>query len=520
MTRNGGNNMTRNGERRSRNLANVRFGYIMVYFLYTSVFSLSPIRNWLDGGRTNAVIYALLAGVGGLLLLVDFFHDQVLFSRKHSVLLVVFIGAMGISTLCNASYGITSNLKTMVWTAVQMFLLLCMDTRQPKERVLRQFRIFGETFCGVWTVAVCYSLWMYLAQVAGVYHLSDVAYGIRTGFVDSRLFGVFSDPNYAAMTSLAAVGLLTLFLTRPGRSRGWRIYYSVSLVLQMCYVILSGSRTAELALAGSCAVVVGFLAWCWMERKGEGKALRLLAAVLGAVLSVALVFGLFSLGKTGLSYAPHAYQTIFPTETTDGEQTLPSNQEEETVVTTPNRVDLTRDDVADSADFSNNRFQIWSDYLKVFATTPIVGTSPRNPNAYVMDHFDNLYINQKQYSVHNSYLAVLVCTGILGTVPMALWLVLVVVDVLGYLIRRRNSRDEYYPLVLGLTGVMAALAIGAFPLLYLFFSNLDLDVIFWVLLGYTLGFIRMSEPENDRPSLARNLTRKLLRKKGDSLHGC
>lgn len=512
--------MKKNRERWNDVFAQVRFGYILFYLIYLDVVSMTPIRNLVDGKPFNATVFAVIAGVGGLLLLVDFFHDQVLFSRKHSILLVMFIGAMGISTLCNASYGIISNLKTMVWSAVQMFLLLCMDTRQPKERVLRQFRILGEIFCGLWTVAVCYSLWMYLAQVAGVYHFSDVAHGIRTGFVDSRLFGVFSDPNYASMTSLAAVGLLTLFLTRPGRSLGWRIYYSVSLVLQMCYVILSGSRTAELALAGTCAVVVGFLAWCWVERKGEGKALRLLAAVMGAVLSVALVFGLFSMGKTGLSYAPHVYQTIFPTETTDAEQALPSDQEGETVATTPNRVDLTRDDVVDSTDISNNRFQIWSDYLKVFATTPIVGTSPRNPNAYVMDHFDNLYINQKQYSVHNSYLAVLVCTGILGTVPMALWLVLVVVDVLGYLIRRRNSRDEYYPLVLGLTGVMAALAIGAFPLLYLFFSNMLLDVIFWVLLGYTLGFIRMSEPENDRPSLARNLTRKLLRKKGDSLHGC
>ncbi len=520
MTRSGGNKMKINGERWNRGLGEARFWYIMLYMIYTGVFSLTPIRSWMEGGSVNGLVYALLAGVGGLLLLVDFFHDQVMFSRKHSILLVAFVVAMGISTLCNASYGITSNLKTTVWTAIQMFLLLCIDTRQPKERMFRQFRIFGETFCGVWTVAVCYSLWMYLAQVAGVYHFHDVAYGVRTGFVDSRLFGVFSDPNYASMTSLAAMGLLTLFLTRPGRSLGWRIYYSVSLVLQMCYVILSGSRTAELALAGSCAVVVGFLAWCWVERKGERRILRLLAAVLGAVLSVALVFGLFSLGKTGLSYAPHAYQTIFPTETTNGEQTIPSNREEETVATTPNRVDLTRGDVVDSADFSNNRFQIWSDYLKVFATTPIVGTSPRNPNAYVMDHFDNLYINQKQYSVHNSYLVVLVCTGILGAVPMALWLVLVVVDVLGYLIRRRNSRDEYYPLVLGLTGVMAALAIGAFPLLYLFFSNMVLDVIFWVLLGYTLSFIRMSEPENDKPSLARNLTRKLLRKKGDSLHGC
>lgn len=502
--------MTDKNEKLSRLLAEIRFVYILLYMILITVSSLTPLRAIFDGRPEIAVAYAVIACVGGILVAVDFFHRQVLFTTKNCLLVIAFLVACLVSTLCNLRYGFMENAKTLIWTAIQLFLLAAMDAQQPKQVHMKHLKIFAEVFCGIWTVAVCWSLGMYLVQYRGVYRFSDVAYGVRTGFTGGRLFGVFSDPNYASLNSLAAAGLAVLLLTEKGSHPLRRVYHGFGIFVQLCYIILSGSRTTHLALLGVVGLVCGFFGWLLAEKKGKKLPLRVLACLVALALGAGAMQLVFSLGKTALSYVPGLFH--FQQGGTDVDPTDPSLPED--IPEDPDQIDLSRPDVGEGTDVSNGRIRIWSDYVQVFLKTPIVGTSPRNANRYVMENFEGLFINDRPYSVHNGYLALFVCTGILGAVPMLLWLVLVAVEVVGYLIRRRNDRDEFYRPVFVMTAILVVLAVGALPLMYLFFSNLIIDLLFWVVLGYTLGFIRMSEPERfQKQSLPMKLTRKLLRKK-------
>ena len=153
--------------------------------------------------------------------------------------------------------------------------------------------------------------------------------------------------------------------------------------------------------------------------------------------------------------------------------------------------------------------------MNVFKKAPIVGTSPRNALAFAEDNFDSLFIIDKQYSVHNSYLAVLVSTGILGTLCLMPWAIATVVEIFGYIIRNRHRQDRFYRRVFLMSSLLVCFAIAAFPLMFVFFNNMIIDLIFWFSLGYTKSLIRSSEPEkyeNEKETLTYRFTDKVFKK--------
>ena len=175
-------------------------------------------------------------------------------------------------------------------------------------------------------------------------------------------------------------------------------------------------------------------------------------------------------------------------------------------------ISLERPDVSQNDDVSNGRTSIWKDYLKVFAKSPIFGTSPRNAKSFTEDHFDSLFIIEKCYTnIHNTYLAILVYTGILGTAILAVWAIGTLFEIVGFIIRRRKTQDEHYFTVVVLTMILTVCAVAAFPSSFIFFDNNTPDIIFWICLGYTKAFIRISEPERyEKETLAYRITQKIM----------
>ena len=100
---------------------------------------------------------------------------------------------------------------------------------------------------------------------------------------------------------------------------------------------------------------------------------------------------------------------------------------------------------------------------------------------------------------------------------MLIWLIMVVIEVLGYIIRRRNCHTENYYVVLALTVFLLSCAIAAIPLQYIFFSNSVYDILFWVVLGYVRGFVYMDDPEkySKKPIVYRIMQRMRKQNKND-----
>lgn len=439
--------------------------YVVVYALAYSIQLLSSALN------VFYALYYLMAAVGGGLLIADLLRRRILFQSKYCSLLVAFVVALAISTISNMRYGVLGNIQAMVWFVIHFFVLAAADSQTPAEVHVKQLRIVMNAFGVVWFVLVVWSLAQYVTQYFSLVYDVQSGWSRRVGFTESRLFGTFSDPNYASVTSAAAIAFAVFNrITKPA-DVPLKIFSWAQIVVQLLYIVLAASRTVQMGLLLVLVFLAVLYGWKFAEKRSRNKAARIGIVLAGAVLAVALAVGLYKLVQFGLAYVPWLFGYA------------------------SGRLGMDRPDVVDSSDFSNNRLRIYISYIELFKNKPWFGLSPRNAIAYAQEYFPDSYIATTGKLVHSGYLGLFSYTGIIGGGLMLCWLVLVLAETAGYLFRRRNSGDAQYHVVLVMAMFLIVGAVSALPQLTLFYSNRIHDVLFWITLGYVRVFIRMSEPE-------------------------
>lgn len=458
----------------------IRHVYIIIYMSVVAFAAMIPVRLVIDG--KSGPVYNCLAGTGILLFVAEICLNFRKCLNWSGILRFLFMVACAISMIFNMKYGIVSNIKTLCWTGIQIFVLAGIDTDLSTEKILRHFRQFSEIFTLIWTFGVILSLRLFVLQYADSHWLMGAISATREGFVDGRLFGIFTDPNYASLCSCAVIffAICNILPIKKRRKTLSIVYHAVVIFLQISYVILSGSRTAEVCVLGVSAGITLILVAKYCFSKKMNICLKVLLPLIFAVLAVVLCLLGWNLLKAGYSYVPGIYASF-------NENADKTNSKKEIV-------NFTRSDVANNDDISNLRFTIWKDYIEVFKTTPIVGTSPRNALQYIEEYFPDSFAAKRQFSVHNTYLALFVCTGILGGSIMMIWLLFIAIRVLKYLIRSSVNKPHYY-VILMLSCIMMVDAMAAFPLMFMFFNNMIIDIVFWVTLGFLMALIRKSEEE-------------------------
>lgn len=479
----------------------IRYLYIVLFVIFTVLNKFVPFQ--FIPHSVSAVIYSSFAAAGAVLLILDFFAGRIMFTIKYNGVMVLFFIAFAISAAVNIRYGVTDNIKTFVWMCIQVFLLCAADHRVDMKTHLKQFRVIADIFIAMWFAGVVVSVGQYIIQYCDAVPIPDDEDCI-VGFAMGRLFGIFTDPNVAAVCSLLAI-VFALYIIVKCLKKGSKLkfYYIITIVFESIYVVLSGSRTALLISAAAIFVSALLFVKEKLRKHDWKKILKLLAAgAISAVCAVVAVLGM-SFTKTTLSYVPKLLNPLV----LQIEKSLDISIDNSMVI--EDQIDMTRPDVAENSDISNARFKIWRDSLKLFEKSPIVGTSPRNHLAFAEDKFEDMYIVYRQYSVHNGYLSVLIYTGILGAATILVWLVLIVKTVASYLLRK-NTSDEYYVPIAFFSVALLIIGISAFPMMGIFFGNSVIELLFWLILGYTLCFIRKSEPEKyTREPLLYRITQRL-----------
>ena len=471
-------------------LFKARYVYILVYMLFTALNKFIPFVTHADSS-IGAAMYNCLAILGAVLLAADFFTKRNMFRVRYNGVLLLFFCAYLLSAIYNIKYGWADNAKTLVWMLIQTFMLMAMDIDQPIEAHKKYMHIIFNAYIGLWLAGVIWSLGQYVTQYY-MPHVTATGDSTPEGFLAGRLFGVFTDPNVGAVCSIIALLLAVYLLKCKARGTFGKVYYWGSVAANVIYVILSGSRTGELILLCLAAVAAIFVC---ISRAHSVKAkwyAKTATSALLVILCVALTFGGMRVLKTGLSYVPGVYskfenmlqQPDTPEKPTEGEKPEKPNDQ----------TNLERPDVVGSEDISNARFKIWKDALKLVEVSPVLGTSARNHLAFAKNHFgEDMFIVRRGYSVHNGYLSLLTYTGLLGAGIMILWMGSVVAYILGYLIRRRKTQDQYYKPVMYLTLALFSVAASAFPMMGIFFGNSVIEVMFWLIMGYTLYMVRVSD---------------------------
>lgn len=158
----------------------------------------------------NTILVVPAGLVGVLFIVYDLF--QMLKARKftYNILLFLFLIIMGISSLINYHYGLSSNIKILLNESI--YLLVIYEFSHYKDSSKRIIELFAKILIAIWFLLVTISNIMFVFQIQYSIKLPNRFHPLRLGFLENRLFGVFSDPNFASTICLVSIIFSFMFL--------------------------------------------------------------------------------------------------------------------------------------------------------------------------------------------------------------------------------------------------------------------------------------------------------------------
>lgn len=396
------------------------------YLVFFTLYSLMTRFTWTAAridGNINAALYRMLLICGCLLAIwwLIASRTEILSSRKKTDFFfwAGFLAVLCISTLLNYSYHLFDNLYGIATFGFQLVLFYLMGrtlTEQEWDGIIQKVILCCSA---LWDIACAASLVQFLLNISYTTQYAADRGAVRQGITDGRLFGLFSDPNFAAFTSLLLLAGLWHILTSSKKSLALRIFVWLSIVLNAMYIIMSNSRTVYLSVVGT--VLFYVLLTSYKKNQEQGKSgfcvLRLL--VLRSIITLVLLVAIHFATLTALRGMA---EIISPDRDT--------------------AVEMVREDV-NTENISNNRFTIWQAYFELYREKPLFGFSTRGALPYATINHPNSYLAKTQYVTHNSYLSLLVETGAVGFCVMAAFMLLLFIRWLKR-IRDKNPVSNTY----------------------------------------------------------------------------
>ena len=458
--------------RKEQSFKKVEETYIIAFLIYLLLNSILPYVNIGISIIKNGISIVFM-GIGGILILYNLLFKRELFKQNHGALLWCFIIICIISSVTMLKYGYMNNIKTILWSSILFGVLYTYALKNQQKDIERVLKIAIILLSLIWIIAICVGLYQYAMQISYQVKLEGGAIPKAQGFYYNRLFGIFVDPNFAAVTS-AILLLMAVYMGSVANKRWKKVIWGIDGLFQFIYILLSGSRT------GIVILLLGIVVQSWLKirvyfhqgnKRNIGKII--LTTCMVAILTIGIIVGT----KSVLGYIPNL---IKRNETTTKGAIDKQNASQNQV-----KVDLNRTDL-DGKGVSNLRFELWGDCLEILSSKPLLGTSPRNLVSYAKQNFPNTY-PAKGYDYGNGYLAVITGTGILGAAVMLIFLGACGIRIISYTIKEKykKSRLEKNMNVLAIT-IIVVMLVAAFINQEIFLINSFNTAVFWLMLGYIM----------------------------------
>ncbi len=286
---------------------------------------------------------------------------------------------------------------------------------------------------------------------------------IRQGFVDSRLFGIFYDPNYAATISLIAIVFAIYNIKRSNILQ--IVYYLTIIVSNYTYIVLSGSRTTLISLI----IVVAIYIYYKIKIYNSDFKKKMVNMVLIIFLVLTSYLAIKNIGEIYLANHKEEYLNNIVRISKEGESVNGVINSE---------VTLERSDVSDK-NISNNRFAIWEGTIKLVSNKPLFGVSSGNWLGVSKSYDNSNYVVEQEYLPHNGYLDLLFYNGIVGFGVIAIFVLLSIKKILLRIVYI-DSEDENIKLIFMLFTIILVLLTYC-----MFFSNLFYGLNIFGILFYS-----------------------------------
>ncbi len=494
-------------------------GYILAVLIYQAFYLVLPFRYVLT--RLHLTFLSpLLAVVGFALLLWDTITDRTFLKMKESLILIGILCTLLVSVLLNYQYGFIDSVKSFIWQSVQMLLLFPACTRLSSSQWSKMLKRLYYILSAVLFPACLISLAQFFLEIG--YIVPDVEGSIRQGFLEGRLFGLFTSTHYSSVLMVMML-LASIYCCIKSEKKFCKFCYGLIGVVYFVVAVLSGTRSVIVALAVS-ALPVTFV---YVLKRGSCKqgakmVLTVLKGMALAVAAAAMVVCAFWMTDKVCKAAvievaqlrnhaaddPGLDSTVKPPdelgEAMQDEFDDLSEQPTEFMDQEQLQDSLKRHDI-DASNISNNRFKIWQNYLYAVSQDPlriVFGASlggymdyvNRNfPDLYIVEHIKNSYPLQYQsgliYDTHSAYIGAYAMGGLLGVLGLLLFIVVLVVKGIRYLVKNENIPCEFYVYI---TVLIFMLTVSFFDS-DLFFRCTCTSVFFWFFSGFYTRMTGLSD---------------------------
>lgn len=462
-----------------------KISYLCLSFAtFVSVIYISPVQP---------ILVKLTLALGALVILVRVINWKKYRKMPCLILMVLFCLSFLLSTFMNRQYGMTDNLKWILWTGLQFFALYVCDVERDTEKYRKEFNVIAHLMIIGTAIAAAASLIM-LTQSYSEFLTTAEGEFIVTGFTWDRLWGVYTDPNYGAVFSVIGVVLSVYFLLRQKGIK--KVLYIITAILDFGYVIYSDSRTGEIAFV----LCTGWLLYFYLIRKGNSakdkkqKYIRCLKSILILICIMAVAVGGTSLLKTeNIKYQTEVAQKAKVQKSLQSNKKSKKNTNKKKGTKKKKGTNKKKSEIETARqknienDATNGRFALWNSAIEVWETSPVYGAGYSTFVAYARENVSDTYaVNNDQgdyTSMHNAFFNALAFQGGIGFIL----LILITLRIIQYVfVTVIKEKDKLY-----LTAMLAAVGATGISMMFLLdglYTNSPSACILWVFSGYLVQY--------------------------------
>ncbi|WP_138276107.1 O-antigen ligase family protein [Enterococcus avium] len=420
---------------------------------------------------------------GLLIALYEFLIKKNFFNMKYKWLLIAILLSFFITIILNINHLFLPSVYNFGYLIISLVVFFPADIKQTQEQRKEEMYTFNMIFIGVVFIAAVVSLVQFLFLIS--YHVPTGTPGLlaRQGFMEHRLFGIYTSPNVGEIFGYCSIVLSVINLLLKKSTMKMKLFFFFNFAIQLIYLILSSSRGGQVVTISF--LVLSLLLYVIPKfRNTFYEVTNIRNRWMIFTILFLLLFLLFgnTLTKNMLGKIP----TMFENKTEFLKEDKEVSGEEKIVI----------EHSDENAELSAGRFTIWQAGFKTLNQSPLFGYGETdfygNSDGSILDKvnlstLDKNELKRAHGNMHNGYVQVLVISGIVGFVFIYTFYAFNILSLIKRFVSTENnspSNSDY--LLLGIILVfMITIFIDEMVEVHLLFNKRDvISMIFWYYLGY------------------------------------